>query len=93
MKGQNKITKYEGQKAKLFAAKKGAELFDRDWAEIFVIFSLRMGELHGKDKKFDIKAKKILADSVPIFVQAASVPAHKRGLVRKYFPHSRKDYE
>lgn len=93
LKGQNKVSKYEGQKAKLFNAKRGAELYDRDWAEIISIFVLRMGELHGKDRKFDMKAKKLLVDSLPLITRAAELPPHKRSIARKYFPSSKKDYE
>lgn len=89
----SKLSKYDDQKAKLVFVKFGAELFDRDWAEIFAIFVLRAGELTGKDRRFSAKAKKILADSIPAFNHAVNTCSKRKVSSRRYFPQSRKDYE
>lgn len=93
LRGQNKVGKYENQKAKLLYQKRGAELFDRDWAEICAVFAMRIGELHGKDRKFDSKAKNILADFTLQLTQACQIQAKGKQKARRFLPQSKKDYE
>lgn len=81
------------QKAKLFNAKRGAELFDRDWAEICTVFAIRVGEVPAKDRKFEAKAKKVLSEFVPAFVEATQRPLKEKQVTRRHFPYSKKDYE
>lgn len=71
-RSQSKIEKYLTQKAKNIDLKKGLEMFDKEWADILLIFSMRSEELHGKDRKFDAKAKKIISSFMARFLMPST---------------------
>ena len=93
LKSQHKIAKYEMQKARLFNAKRGAELLDRDWAEVCTVFALRLGEVQARDKKFESKGKKVLSEFVHVFRQAIQRPLKEKQMARRHFSQSTKDHQ
>lgn len=89
-KPKGKLERYEQHKANLINFKKGIELFDHEWAEVVIILLARIADIHGKDKKFDQKVKKLVDDFLEAIKERESKQKSK---ARRLFPESQKDYE
>lgn len=90
LRNKSRIERHKQLKARYFSMKLAIEMFDKEWAEIIVIFYLRSNELAGKDKKFEQKANILILSLLEALKKSEYEPANKP---RRNFPFSKKDYE